>query len=162
MGNHKFGMRDMLRPFSFFLVASLFTVIWSSANAADKGTMHLVPDDQWAKAIPDSQLKKMRGGFNGLAFSAYMTAFVENANGDLSGSVSETPTPQITTNTQNGQVSISTAVGFTGNLSGVFNVVQVPGSYNVVNSTLTVNIAIINVTNSAQIPSLSSIFGPTQ
>ena len=122
--------------------------------------MHLMPDKQWARAIPEKSLGEVRGGFRGLAFSAFLTAFVENRNGDLSGSADTSAAPStVNTNVQNGQVSISAAVGFTGNLNGVFNVVQVPGSYNVVNSTLNVQVAIINVAKGAQIPTLSSIFG---
>ena len=124
--------------------------------------MHLAPDQQWAQAVPEKKLGTYRGGFQGLAFSAFMTAFVENQNGNLSGSTGSTnqAPSTVNTNVQNGQVTISSAVGFTGNLSGVFSVVQVPGSYNVVNSTLTVQVAVINVVNGANVPTLSSIFGP--
>lgn len=153
----------MRRLAKWCVVTPLCLMAWSQgAVGADRGTMHLAPDQQWAEAIPEKKLGNVRGGFRGLAFSAFMTAFVENQNGNLSGSTGgTTPGPStVNTDVQNGQVSISAAVGFTGNLSGVFNVVQVPGSYNVVNSTLSVQVAVINVVKGAQVPTLSSIFGP--
>lgn len=147
---------------SFAAAAALtFLAFIVPAHAAEKrGTLHLLPSGTWAKAVPEKALGKLRGGFRGLAFSAVFTAFVENRNGDLSGSASTggAGTPPATTTNQNGQVSISTNVNFSGNLSGIFNIVQVPGNYNVVNSQLNVNIALINIGAGQAIPSLSTIF----
>ena len=130
-----------------------------SAYAVDKkGTMHLLPQGSWAKSVPEKALGKLRGGYRGLAFSAVFMAFVENRNGNLSGSGDTGgSTPPVTTTPQ-GDVSVSTNVSFSGNLSGIFNIVQVPGNYNVVNSTLNVNIALVNVASGGRLPSLSSLF----
>lgn len=152
-------MRSLVSFAASAALAVMF-VVAPAQSAEKRGTLHLLPSSTWAKAVPEKALGKLRGGFRGLAFSAVFTAFVENRNGDLSGSASTGGAGSVpaTTTNQNGQVSISTNVSFSGNLSGIFNIVQVPGNYNVVNSTLNVNIALINIGAGRAIPSLSTIF----
>jgi len=65
------------------------------------------------------------------------------------------PPPSITVN--NGQASVSTVIGNFAGASGIFQIAQVPGSFNIVNNNLFIQIAVINVLNGASIPSLNSL-----
>ena len=133
----------------------------SPALSGGSGTMDLMPSGEWAKAMPDKELAEKRGGFFSLAFSAMLTVYVENGSSATGGNVTtgNTTLPSSTQlGVQNGQVQVSAFVGNIQNVSGILNIVQVPGSFNVVNTQLTVQISIINVLNQGQIPSLSSLF----
>jgi hypothetical protein len=140
----------------------------AATSAQERGTMDLAPSSSIAVAMSDEELGKQRGGFMGIAFSATFTAVIDNLNAPVTGTGSTTSTTSGVTNTSlpatynitGGQVTASAFIGNLNNVSGVFNIVQVPGSFNVVNSNLVVNIAVVNVLNSAQVPSLTTLFGP--
>jgi hypothetical protein len=148
------------------LAGALALLVGAPANANDGkgGTMDLMPDSRHVAAIEDEKLDSMRGGFAGIAFNVIFSAFVEN--GTLTGGGTSSTTtggtgglPPVNTTIANGQVTVQSFVGSLSNVSGVFNIVQTTGSYNVVNTNLTVQIAILNVLNSANTPTLQSIFG---
>jgi hypothetical protein len=148
----------------FLSAAAIAGVIVSASPALSdgSGTMDLMPTGEWAKVMPDKELAETRGGFFSLAFSAMFTVFVENggnavANVTAGGAgVSLPSSTQI--GVQNGQVQVTAFVGNIQNVQGILNIVQVPGSFNVVNTQLTVQISIFNVLNQAQIPSLQTLF----
>jgi len=136
----------------------------SPAFAGESGTLHLKPQGAWVQAVPDRELGEMRGGFFNLAFSAVLTAFIENGSGNLASAVNvqvgdspTLPTPSDFTN-QNGEVRIASFIGSMSNVNGIINVVQVPGSNNNVFTQLVLNIAIVNVGSQSQVPSLQSLF----
>jgi hypothetical protein len=60
---------------------------------------------------------------------------------------------------ENGEVKISTSIGNFNGASGIFQIAQVPGNFNVVHNQLFVQIAVVNVLNGSPVPSLASLFG---
>jgi len=142
-------------------------VLAAPATAQDGGTMDLAPSQAIAQAVPDEELAKQRGGFMGIAFSATFTATVENLNGDVTGTgTSGTSTsgvtstnPPVSYNISGGQVQLSSFIGNLSGLNGVFQLTSVNGFGNIVNSHLTLNVALVNLSAGAPIPSLQSLFG---
>lgn len=126
------------------------------------GNLDLMPTGEWAKVVPDKELAETRGGFFSLAFSAMFTVFVENGGNAVASVTPAGAGASLPSSTQigfqAGQVQVSAFVGNIQNVHGILNIVQVPGSFNVVNTQLTVQISIFNVLNQAQIPTLSSLF----
>lgn len=101
------------------------------------GTLSLMPEQSWAKLMTESEISELRGGFRGIAFSAFVT--VENLQGDLNGTINTSaPPPLITVN--NDQVQIQTVVGNFVGTSGIFQIAQVPGNFNIVNNNLFIQI----------------------
>jgi hypothetical protein len=135
--------------------------------AEDRGTMNLAPSSEIAVALSDQELSKQRGGFMGIAFSASFLATVENLAGDVTGTgTSSTSTsgvtntnPPVSFNIQGGTVQLNTFVGNLSGLNGVFQLTSVNGFGNVVNSHLTLNVALVNLSSGTSIPSLQSLFG---
>jgi hypothetical protein len=151
-----------------FAVAATAALAAGSVSAEEGGTMDLMPDKQIAAAMSDQELSKQRGGFMGIAFSANFMATVENLSGNVTGtgSSSTTPTQGVTNTTQpinysfeGNSVQLSTYVGNLGNLNGVFAINTINGFGNVVNSHLTLNIALVTLGTGSQIPSMQSLFG---
>ena len=146
---------------------SLCIASLAPASAQELGTMNLLPSNSIAVAVSDQELSKHRGGFMGIAFSATFMATVENMNGDVTGAgTSSTSTsgvtgtnPPVNFNISGGQVQLSTFVGNLSGLNGVFQLTSVAGVGNIVNSHLTLNVALVNLTGGAAIPSMQSLFG---
>lgn len=152
-----------MRKITTGIALAAFIVAASPAVAEDNGTMGLTPSGEWAKTLAEGEMAEMRGGFAGFAFSAALQVFIQNLQGDLTGTAftsgsDPVQTGQTQANFQNGQVSISTFVGGVQDFSGILNVVSVPGSFNVVNSILNVNIALVT-TNGGQLPNMQQLFG---
>jgi hypothetical protein len=149
------------------LAASMSIGSLSPAAAEEPGTMNLMPSNTIAVAVNDQELAKHRGGFMGIAFSATFMATVENMAGNVTGtgtsSTSTTgvtgTTPPINFNIAGGQVQLSTFVGNLSGLNGVFQLTAVNGVGNIVNSHLTLNVALVNLTGTSTIPSMQSLFG---
>lgn len=146
------------------VVSTATPAIAEEAKIANAGTMALAPSGEWAKTLADSELAELRGGFAGFSFSAALSVFITNLQGDLAGSVETNGsdpvvTGETTANVSNGQVSITTYVGGVSDFSGVLNIVSVPGSFNVVSSILNVNIALVTVADGAQVPNMQQLFG---
>ncbi len=140
-------------------------LVFASPVAAANGTFGLFHAQQWGPPLSEAELGSMRGGYNGLAFSVFFTGFFDNL-GNTAGNLvvndggATTPVPEPTFTAESGQVRMSAAVGDFGGARGIFQIAQVPGSYNVVYNNLFVQIAVINVMNGATAPSLSSLLGP--
>lgn len=135
-----------------------------TAPAQEAGTMSLAPSLVHAQAVPDRELAEQRGGFMGIAFSASFVATIENVNGDVTG-VGTTSTSGITSSSppityviEGGEVRLSSFIGNLNGLNGAFNLTSVNGIGNIVNSHLTLNVALVNLTNGADMPSLQNLF----
>jgi hypothetical protein len=150
----------------FVLVASLVGV---SPVAGAQGTLYIVNFAEFGPPLSDEALGRMRGGLAGVAFSVFFTTHV-TSQADFGGTFAvETSSgtgsggppvdPSTFSNTQSGQVRIATIAGsnFQG-ASGLFVLTQVPGSNNVVLTSVNIQIAIINVPNAAAVPSLATLF----
>ena len=151
----------MWKVYSALLLAGLITV--TPAMAMERGTLGKAPGASWATPVSDRELGTMRGGFGGLAFSVAFTGTVDNV-GNVQGFLAVDPgatqaAPPPTFSNSDGQVHIQTSIGDFQGFSGILNVVQVPGSMNVVNNNLFIQIAVVNLTNTSTLPPLSTIFG---
>jgi hypothetical protein len=104
-------------------------------------------------AIEEKNMKDMRGGYLGISFSVLFEGFWDtlgNYNASLitggnvgPGSAGTTiPPSSLPPNTA---VKIEASIGSLGGGRGIFQITQVPGSGNVINNTLLVNIQIIQV-----------------
>ncbi len=129
--------------------------------------------ESWAVAMRDGELAEQRGGFAGLALSVWFSAFVDNlgnasgqATVDADGNIVVTAGDGTTVTasdptlspTGTSNVNISTVIGdFGGPASGFFQIAQVPGSFNVVNNNMFVQLAIINVTDQIDLATLQSM-----
>ncbi len=151
----------MSRSVYALLFAGLVTA--APAMAMERGTLGRVPGASWATPVSDRDLGSMRGGFGGLAFSVAFTGTVGNV-GNLQGFLAVDPgatqnAPPPTFSTADGQVNIQTSIGNFQGASGIFQITQVPGSFNVVNNNLFIQIAVVNLVNTSTLPPLSTIFG---
>lgn len=163
----------------------LLTFVLAASAAAEEGTLAMRPSEPWAIPLADTELETIRGGFFGMAFSVFFQGFFDNLgntaghltvttggllsslNGGTTIAPAETPTGGGTTPTtptpvpdltvQNEQVRISTILSG----SGILQINQVPGNFNVVHNNLIVNIAILRLENSAALSAnLASLLRP--
>lgn len=157
-----------IRNFGVIVTAIASSIALAAPVAAEEfGTMKLMPSDSMAVAMSDQELSKQRGGFLGIAFSATFAATVTNLNGDVTGTgTSSTSTsgvtssnPPVNFNIAGGEIQLSTFVGNLSGLNGVFQLTSVNGFGNIVNSHLTLNVALVNLTGGSTIPSMQSLFG---
>lgn len=128
-------------------------------------TLSLRPAGDWALPLSDGEMGELRGGFAGVAFSAFFTGSFDSngaAQGNLvtSNPPGGTAPPPNSTLTSDGQVKISTVVGNFQGANGIFQIAQVPGSFNVVNNNLFVQVAVINIANTVNMPNMAGLFGP--
>jgi hypothetical protein len=112
----------------------------------------------WAKPLSDHEMAELRGGFAGFAFNVIMTGTIDNL--DSSSGVTSAPPPNVTTS--NGMVNVQTAIGSFNGASGVFQIANLENSsFNVVNQNLFVQVAIIDVANTASIPTIQNLLNGT-
>ena len=153
----------MLRITYRALLLAGLTAIAMPAMAMERGTIGKAPGSAWATPVSDGELAQMRGGIGGLAFSVAFTGSIDNL-GNLQGFLAVDPAatqaPAPTFTVADGQVNIQTSIGNFQGASGIFQITQVPGSFNVVNNNLFVQIAIVNMTSGSTMPALSTLFGP--
>lgn len=145
------------------LLLSVIAAMASSPAFAQSGNLSAMPIAAWAQPLSDREMGELRGGFDGIAFSAFFTGTVDslgNASGSLSSGITTGNTPPPSVTTSNGNVSISTVVGNFQGANGIFQIAQVPGSFNVVNNNLFIQVALINVTNQAQLTGIASLLNP--
>ncbi len=70
------------------------------------------------------------------------------------------PAPHFEGTDQDGNaVKLSSFIGNLSGLNGVFQLTSVNGIGNIVNSHLTLNVALVNLTGTTTIPSMQSLFG---
>ncbi len=131
--------------------ATLVSAVMAFPISTMAGTLDLMPRQSWARPLAESEISELRGGFRGIAFSAFVT--VANLRNDLSGTINASAEPPIIT-TNNDQVQIQTVVGSFVGASGIFQIAQVPGDFNIVNNNLFIQIFVGDL--DATVP---SIFG---
>jgi hypothetical protein len=126
--------------------------------AAAGGNLRLLPNASWAKPLSDTELDGMRGGIGGMAFSVFFAGFVDrlgNVEGQLTNGV-PAPPPNVNV-TPTGDVMIQTVIGGFEGASGIFQIAQVPGDFNIVHNNLFIQIN-LGVAPSPAIPNLSTLF----
>ena len=116
-----------------------------------------------AEALREQDMGELRGGYAGLAFSVFFNGSFHN-NGAETGFLDvntngSSPAPSGGFSSGDGEVRISASIGEFAGASGIFQIAQVPGNFNVVNNNLFVQIALINLVEGSQMPSLQSLFG---
>jgi hypothetical protein len=126
--------------------------------AAAGGNLRLLPSASWAKPLSDTELDGMRGGIGGLAFSVFFTGFVDrlgNVEGQLINGVPASP-PNINV-APNGDVMVQTVIGGFAGATGIFQIAQVPGDFNIVHNNLFIQIN-LGVAERLAVPDLSTLF----
>lgn len=130
-----------------FLLATVILAAASVPALAGGGTLDLAPDGAWAQAMADHEMADLRGGFGGLAFSVFFSGGFDklgNAQGQLDVGSNGLSTPPPEFDLADNQVNIRTKIGNFQGASGIFQIAQVPGDYNIVNNNLFVQIAVFN------------------
>jgi hypothetical protein len=149
----------MLKKF----LAMVFILIWAMPVSAFVG-VHSdkleVDGKVIGKPIGVTEMNNLRGGYMGFYFSVLFEGFWDtlgnyNANLTTGGNTppGDTTVPNLPPNTA---VQIQASVGELGDARGMFLISQVPGSGNIVQNTLLVNIQIIQVLGNT-IPNLPSL-----
>ena len=120
-------------------------IAWLAAAAlpvgsATAGNLDFMPKGDWAKKLSSTELGDLRGAGFGIAFDIAISGSIENIS-DAFGSTTTTPPPGFDLTVSNGLASITTVIGGV-NGNGIFIFNQVPGSMNVLNTTVVVNVAI--------------------
>lgn len=141
--------------------AIILAVTTSGFACAQSGNLAMMPNAAWATPLSDSEMGELRGGFDGLAFSVFFTGSIDSLGNTTSSTGTTTtgaPPPNVTVS--DGTVRISSLVGNFQGANGIFQIAQVPGSFNVVNNNLFVQVALISVTNPTLIPNLATLLGP--
>lgn len=145
---------------SFMLI--YFPSGWTVAGATEIGI-------QLGVKLTDEELNQVRGGYAGFHFGIEFTGYWDNV-GNMSGSLvynengasnlpeapeGFSPVPgNDLLQTDLGGVSIQAYVGNFDGASGIFQISQSPGSFNVIHNNLILNITVINVTDESALPSL--------
>ena len=114
---------------------------------------------QWA-ALDESEMAGERGAFNGLDFSVIFSGSIQpnsNPTGNLVVNGPPAPAPSLADVNvgNNGDVTIQTVVGNLNGASGIFQITQVPGDFNIVNNNLFVQINVVQ--DLAAAPGLQSV-----
>lgn len=151
------------------LTASLLTAssivclaLASTSARAEDGTLRLMPSTEWADPLSEAEMAELRGGFNGLTFGVVFTGGLSpnlEPVGDLQITAQPPAGTKVTQN-GNGSVNVQAVVGSLGGASGVFQITQVPGSFNVVNNNLIVQINVVQ--SIGTVPDLNTLLNLTQ
>jgi hypothetical protein len=172
---NKSTLNFVQRPLAVISTALLALFIigfgsFSLASAKEPGTLHAFPASDWALALSDQELGAIRGGVAGVSFEVFSLWFAEvSKQGDLTdglviqpvvagsvgnpGGVSSQPF-----GINNGEVNLITEIGNFNGGSGIFQIVQVPGSDNIINNNLFINIT-VNGGEFGQLPLGSDFLG---
>ena len=150
----------MLRKLTFMLGVVLPVAVGTPAIAGDltsKAPAILADMVAWAQPLSDTEMGELRGGFAGFAFNVIMTGTIANLTDP---GVTDALPPNVTVS--DGMVNVQTAIGSFNGASGVFQLANLENSnFNVINQNLFVQIAIIDVANTAAIPSIQSLLDGT-
>lgn len=115
--------------------------------------------------LTDRELNQIRGGYSGFYFGVYFSGYWDtlgNMQGSLvyDGNVTNTSNSLPTLGGSDVQASngatIQAYVGDFGGASGIFQISQSPGSYNLIQNTMVVEITIINVANESALAALQA------
>ncbi len=151
----------MLRYLTVMVGVALPLAVGTPAIADDvaaKSPIALAELAAWAEPLSDNEMGELRGGYAGFAFNVIMSGTIAELTDP--GNVTSAPPPNITV--ENGMVNLQTAVGSFNGASGVFQIANLENSsFNVINQNMFVQIAIIDVANSAAVPSIQSLLDGT-
>ena len=109
-------------------------------GSASAGTLEFMPSGDWAHKMSEPELQEYRGAGTGIAFDISVTGSIESL-ADFNGPPPTTPPVGFGLSVSNGLASITTHIGGV-NGNGIFIFNQIPGSLNVVNTTVVVNVTI--------------------
>ena len=110
--------------------------------------------DASAVALPDDQISEVRGGVGGLDFSMFFSGHVDSlgqAEGQLLAGSNGVAIPEPTFGISDGQVNIQTHIGEFQGASGIFQIAQVPGNFNVVNQNMFIQINLVEPSSVGQL-----------
>jgi hypothetical protein len=110
--------------------------------------------DSTAVALPDDQISDVRGGFGGLDFSMFFSGHVDTlgqVEGQLLAGSNGVEVPAPVFGISDGQVNIQTHIGDFQGASGIFQIAQVPGNFNVVNQNMFIQINLVEPSNIGQL-----------
>jgi hypothetical protein len=152
----------MMRKTALWLAA---TVLAASAVPAFAGELETKPVNlltqmaAWATPLNDSQMGELRGGFAGFAFNVILSGTLENlANTGSTNTTTPTGASDPTVTVGDGTVNIQTAIGSFNGAQGVFQIANLDhSSFNIVNQNMFVQVALIDVANSADVPAIQSM-----
>jgi|GEM_PF-1590308 len=105
-------------------------------------------------SIADDDLGDMRGGFGGIAFSVIFGGSIANAAAD-----NTLPSGLEVAQSDDNRVAITGALGSFAGANGAFQLTNIEGDNNVVNQSLTINVAIINGAAPDALSSLTAALG---
>jgi hypothetical protein len=112
----------------------------------------------WATPLNDSQMGELRGGYAGFAFNVIMSGTLENLANTGSTNTTTTGAPDPTVTLGDGTVNIQTAIGSFNGAQGVFQIANLDhSSFNIINQNMFVQVALIDVANSADVPAIQSM-----
>ena len=141
--------------------ASVYATMAAEGGEADDGKLAAlcstvgVNDRDCAQAsIADDDLGDMRGGFGGIAFSVIFGGSIANTAAD-----SSLPNGLEVAQSDNNRVAITGALGSFAGANGAFQLTNIEGDNNVVNQSLTINVAIINGAAPDALSSLTAALG---
>jgi len=172
---NKSKLNFVQRPFAVIPTALLALFIisfcsFSLASAKEPGTLHAFPAGDWALALSDQELGEIRGGIRGMSFEVFAMWFAEVSSLDdptngltlrpvIGGSVGNPGgVASQPFGISNGEVNLITEIGDFNGGSGIFQIVQVPGSENIINNNLFINITVDGAAI-GQLPLGSSLLG---
>lgn len=110
--------------------------------------------DASAVALADDQISEVRGGVGGLDFSMFFSGHVDSlgqAEGQLLAGSNGVAVPEPTFGISDGQVNIQTHIGDFQGATGIFQIAQVPGNFNVVNQNMFIQINLVEPNNVGQL-----------
>ena len=150
-----FSKRALILPIFFLLMC--IASGWTAAGAAEIGI-------DWGVKLTDQELDQIRGGYAGFHFGIEFTGYWDNL-GNVSGTLyshEDVLVPEGLSPLPGGTIgqadlegaSIKAYVGNFNGASGIFQISQSPGSYNVIRNDLILNITIVNVTDESALPSI--------
>jgi hypothetical protein len=152
----------MFRKTALLLGATVLAFSASSAGAAELETKPvnlLTQMAAWATPLNDTQMGELRGGFAGFAFNVIMSGTLENmANTGSTNTTTPTTASDPTVTLGDGTVNIQTAIGSFNGAQGVFQIANLDhSSFNIVNQNMFIQVALIDVANSADVPAIQSL-----
>lgn len=106
------------------------------------------------EALSDKEMGELRGGFGGIAFSILFGGSIAN-----SGGANTLPDGVGVSFSDDNHVQLSGALGSFAGANGIFQLANIEGNNNIINNTLTINIAIINGTAPDAVSSLMAALG---
>jgi hypothetical protein len=109
-------------------------------GSASAGTLQFMPTGEWAQKLAESEMSELRGAGFGIAFDISITGSIESL-AEFENLLPTTLPEGFGISVSNGTASITTVIGGI-NGNGIFIFNQIPGSLNVVNTTVVINIAI--------------------